>query len=90
MLFDNLGGRRSSHGATSRAAERHRPAGWSRRAGTALPVQRADHGQLLRIDDVRVNHRCIDVGMSKKSLDPANITAALEKMRGEAVPERMD
>ena len=63
---------------------------WSRRAGTALPVQRADHGQLLRIDDVRVNHRCIDVGMSKKSLDPANITAALEKMRGEAVPERMD
>ena len=52
-------------------------------------IGRTSHSQCTSIEDVRVDHRCADIGMAKELLDCANVVPIFEQMRGKRMPERM-
>ena len=52
-------------------------------------IGRTSHSQCTSIQDVRVDHRCADIGMAKELLDCANVVPVFEQMRGKRMPERM-
>ena len=62
----------------------------NRRATAKLPVHRADNPEHIRSRDVSVNHGRADIGMPQKGLNRPNVVSDLEKVGGEAVPQRMD
>jgi hypothetical protein len=50
------------------------------------PVEWAGYGPDRGIGDAGVKRRCVELGMTQKCLDHANIDILLEEVRGEAVP----
>ena len=52
-------------------------------------IGRTSHSQCTSIEDVRIDHRCADIGMAKELLDCANVVPVFEQMRGKRMPERM-
>src|SRR5262249_32784451 len=55
----------------------------------AEPRKRALDGGDAACGHASVARRCVQLGMSKQSLDQPDVDAALEQMRGEAVAKRM-
>jgi len=53
------------------------------------PVEWAGYGPDRRIGDAGVKRRGVELGMTQKRLDHANINILFEEMRGEAVAQRM-
>src|SRR5258707_13634443 len=51
------------------------------------PVEWAGYGPDRRIGDAGVKRRCVELGVTQKRLNHANIDILLEQMRGEAVPQ---
>ena len=41
------------------------------------------------VEDMGVDHRCLDVTMAQEFLDRSNIVAAFEQVSGEGMPESM-
>src|ERR1700751_296452 len=53
------------------------------------PVEWAGYGPGRGVGDASVKRRCVELGVTQKSLNHANIDILLEQMRGEAVPQRV-
>src|SRR5208282_6823605 len=53
------------------------------------PVEWAGYGPDRRIGDAGVKCRGVELGMTQKRLDHANIDILLEEVGGEAVPQRV-
>ena len=53
------------------------------------PVERAGYGSDRRIGDAGVKRRGVELGVTQKCLNHANIDILLKQMRGEAVPQGM-
>src|SRR6201993_5021432 len=53
------------------------------------PVEWAGYGPDRGVGDASVKRRCVELGVTQKSLNHANIDILLEQMRGEAVPQRV-
>ena len=53
------------------------------------PVEWAGYGPDRGIGDAGVTRRGVELGMTQKRLDHANINILFEEMRGEAVAQRM-
>src|SRR5258707_13322203 len=51
------------------------------------PVEWAGYGPDRRIGDAGVKRRRVELGVTQKRLNHANIDILLEQMRGEAVPQ---
>ena len=59
-------------------------------AATPLqPVGRAPYAQRASIQDVRVDHRGVDVGMAEQFLNRPDVVPALEQVGRERMAERM-
>src|SRR5215469_5042426 len=84
---------RSKTSATSRFGRR--TAAWLGLGSRSLfdqwceSVEWAGDGADRRIGDASVKHRGVELGMAQKRLDHANIDTLLEKVCGEAVPQRV-
>src|SRR6201982_2764492 len=53
------------------------------------PVEWAGYGPDRGVGDASVKRRCVELGVTQKSLNHANIDILLEQMRGEAAPQRV-
>lgn len=45
----------------------------------------ADDTEAASVQDMRVNHGCIDMGVPEQFLDGSNVVAAFEQVRGEGM-----
>jgi hypothetical protein len=53
------------------------------------PVNRTANARRSTVEDLGIDHRCLDVAMGQEFLDCSNIGTAFEQVRGERVPECM-
>ena len=53
-------------------------------------IQRARHSPAPFVEDMRVNHRGLDAGVSEQFLNGSDVIAVFEQVRGEGVPEGCD
>ena len=76
-----------------RRAAHRRPASLrvaaSPRSNGCEPVEWAGYGTDRRIGDAGIKRRGVELGVTQERLDHANIDILLEKVRGEAVPQRV-
>jgi len=53
------------------------------------PVNRTATARRSTVEDMGIDHRCLDVAMAQEFLDRSNIVTAIEQVRGERMPECM-
>jgi hypothetical protein len=52
-------------------------------------VNRTANARRSTVEDMGIDHRCLDVAMAQEFLDRSNIVTAFEQVRGEGMPECM-
>ena len=51
------------------------------------PVNRTANARRSTVEDMGIDHRCLDVAMAQEFLDRSNIVTAFEQVSGEGMPE---
>ena len=52
-----------------------------------LSIKRASHSERSSLENVSIDHGCLDILVSEQILNGTNIYAVLEKVRGEGMAE---